>query len=222
MELMLDTANLDEVIELDAMLDVAGVTTNPTIITGSGRAPEEVIGDLVGYLRPSQKLFVQVLATDTEGIVEEARRICALREKNTYAKIPVTHAGLRAIKACKAEGLGVLATAIYSADQALLAAMNGADYLAPYVNRMCAYGDGVGQVLDLLGMLSSQGLGSRVVAASFKNVSQVHELVAAGVHALTVAPDVARSMVDHPGTGIAVDEFVSAWRAAYGRASLFA
>lgn len=222
MEFMLDTASLDDIKELDGLLTIAGVTTNPTIITRSGRAPEDVIPELVGYLRPEQKLFVQVVATDAEGIVEEARRICALREENTYAKIPVTHAGLRAIKECKAEGLGVLATAIYSADQAFLAAMNGADYLAPYVNRMCGYGDGVGQVLDLLQMISSQGLDAKVVAASFKNVEQVHELVAAGIPAVTVAPDVVRMMMDHPGTQIAVDEFSVAWDASYGRSTLFA
>lgn len=222
MEFMLDTASLDDIKELDGLLTIAGVTTNPTIITKSGRAPEDVIPELVGYLRPEQKLFVQVVATDAEGIVEEARRICSLREENTYAKIPVTHAGLRAIKECKAEGLGVLATAIYSADQAFLAAMNGADYLAPYVNRMCGYGDGVGQVLDLLQMISLQGLDAKVVAASFKNVEQVHELVAAGTPAVTVAPDVVRMMMDHPGTQIAVDEFSAAWDASYGRSTLFA
>jgi fructose-6-phosphate aldolase 1 len=176
-----------------------------------------VADDMLSVLSDDQLLFMQTVATGFDGIMADARRICSLRPRNMYVKIPVTHEGLRAIKAAKAEGLGVLATAIYSADEAFLAAMNGADYLAPYVNRMENYGDGVGQVEDLLEMLAVNGMGAKVVAASFKNASQVHELVVAGIQAVTVPPDVLRAMVDHPGTGIAVGEFSAAWRAAYGR-----
>ena len=217
MEVIIDTADINEIKELDSLLNVAGVTTNPTIITRSGRTPEEVADSMLSVLSDDQLLFMQAVATDFDGIMADARRICSLRPRNMYVKIPVTHDGLRAIKAAKAEGLGVLATAIYSADEAFLAAMNGADYLAPYVNRMEDYGDGVGQVEDLLRMLEANNLPAKVVAASFKNANQVHRLVVAGIQAVTVPPEVVRSMVDHPGTRIAVDEFSAAWREAYGR-----
>jgi TalC/MipB family fructose-6-phosphate aldolase len=220
MELILDTADLDAIKELDGLLDVTGVTTNPSIIAKSGHAPEEVIGGLVDYLRPDQKIFIQTVQTDFDGMMEEARHICGIRPENMYVKIPVTHDGLRAIKAAKAEGLGVLATAIYSADEAFMAAMNGADYLAPYVNRMCNYGDGIGQVVELIEMLAVQDLPSKVVAASFKNADQVHQLILAGIQAVTVPPAVALSMIDHPGTQIAVDEFTTNWKTAFGRTTL--
>ena len=220
MEFMLDTADLDAVKELDEILTIAGVTTNPTIITKSGKTFEQVISDLVAYLRPDQKLFVQSVSTDVAGMLEEARYINALRSENTYVKIPVTREGMKAIKAAKAEGLNVLATAIYSADEAFLAALNGADYLAPYVNRMCNYGDGVGQVIDLINMIETQGLDAKIVAASFKNVEQVHTLIAAGIQAVTVPPEIVRTMIDHPGTEIAVGEFTDAWDKAFGRTTL--
>ena len=220
MEFILDTADLEAVKQLDELLTIDGVTTNPSIITKSGKTPEQVIKEFVEYLRPEQKFFVQVVSTDYEQMLEEARYICNLRPKNTYVKIPVTHNGYKAIKQLKSEGLGVLATAIYSADEAFLAAMNGADYLAPYVNRMCNYGDGIGQVLDLLQMLETQGLSSKILAASFKNVEQVHALIAAGIQSVTVPPEVVFSMIDHPGTKIAVDEFSAAWSEAYGRDTL--
>lgn len=220
MEFILDTADLEAVKQLDELLTIDGVTTNPSIITKSGKTLEQVIKDFVEYLRPEQKFFVQVVSTDYEQMLEEARYICSLRPKNTYVKIPVTHNGYKAIKQLKSEGLGVLATAIYSADEAFLAAMNGADYLAPYVNRMCNYGDGIGQVLDLLQMLETQGLSSKILAASFKNVEQVHTLIATGIQSVTVPPEVVFSMIDHPGTKIAVDEFSAAWRGAYGRDTL--
>ena len=221
MEFVLDTADLEAVKQLDELLTIEGVTTNPSIITKSGKTPEQVIKEFVEYLRPEQKFFVQVVSTDYEQMLEEARYICSLRPKNTYVKIPVTHNGYKAIKQLKSEGLGVLATAIYSADEAFLAAMNGADYLAPYVNRMCNYGDGIGQVLDLLQMLETQGFeNTKVIAASFKNVEQVHALIAAGIQSVTVPPEVVFTMIDHPGTKIAVDEFSTAWHEAYGRDTL--
>lgn len=220
MEFILDTADLEAVKQLDELLTIDGVTTNPSIITKSGKAPEQVIKDFIEYLRPEQKFFVQVVSTDYEQMLEEARYICSLRPKNTYVKIPVTHNGYKAIRQLKSEGLGVLATAIYSADEAFLAAMNGADYLAPYVNRMCNYGDGIGQVLDLLQMLETQGLSSKILAASFKNVEQVHALIAAGIQSVTVPPEIVFSMINHPGTQIAVNEFSAAWREAYGRDTL--
>ena len=221
MEFILDTADLEAVKQLDELLTIEGVTTNPSIITKSGKTPEQVIKEFIEYLRPEQKFFVQVVSTDYEQMLEEARYICSLRPKNTYVKIPVTHNGYKAIKQLKSEGLGVLATAIYSADEAFLAAMNGADYLAPYVNRMCNYGDGIGQVLDLLQMLETQGFeNTKVIAASFKNVEQVHTLIAAGIQSVTVPPEVVVTMIDHPGTKIAVDEFSVAWREAYGRDTL--
>ena len=216
MELFLDTANAQAVAELSKVLTIAGVTTNPTIITKSSKTAKQVFDEMNAVLAPEQKMFLQTVATDFDGIMDEARYICGLRE-NMYVKIPVTPTGLQAIKVAKQEGLKVLATAIYSADEAFFAAMNGADYLAPYVNRMCNYGDGVQAVRELQEMLEVHGLASKICAASFKNGNQVHELVLAGAEAVTVAPAVVSAMVDHPGTKIAVDEFTQAWNAAYGR-----
>ena len=222
MELILDTADAAAVKELNDTLTIAGVTTNPTIITKSGKTPEQVADQMLNVLSDDQLFFMQTVAEDFDGMMKDARTICALRPKNMYVKIPVTPTGLKAIKAAKAEGLGVLATAIYSADEAFLAAMNGADYLAPYVNRMCNYGDGVAQVRDLLQMLAVNGLPSKVVAASFKNGNQVHELIKAGIQAVTVPPAVVWGMAKHPGTQIAVTEFTEAWSAAFGRTTFAA
>jgi len=220
MEFILDTADVNEIKKLNELLTLKGVTTNPTIITKSKKSFQKTVEDIIGVLDEEQLLFVQAIATTCDEIVEEAKYICSLREKNTYVKIPVTHEGLKAIKACKKIGLGVLATAIYTADQAFMAALNGADYLAPYVNRMENYGDGIQEVKDLIEMLKVNNLSSKVVAASFKNKKQVHDLIVAGIQAVTVPVDVAYSMINHPGTEIAVEEFTENWNNAYGRKTL--
>ena len=220
MEFILDTADVNEIKKLNELLTLKGVTTNPTIITKSKKNFQETVEDIIEVLDEEQLLFVQAIATTCDEIVEEAKYICSLREKNTYVKIPVTHEGLKAIKDCKKIGLGVLATAIYTADQAFMAALNGADYLAPYVNRMENYGDGIQEVKDLIEMLRVNNLSSKVVAASFKNKKQVHDLIVAGIQAVTVPVDVAYSMINHPGTEIAVEEFTENWNNAYGRKTL--
>lgn len=220
MEVIIDTADINEIKELDSLLNVAGVTTNPTIITRSGKTPEVALKEIIDYLRPDQKLFVQVVSTDYDGIMAEARKINALRPENTYAKIPVSPAGLKACKDAKAEGLNVLSTSVYSSEQGFLAAVNGADYIAPYTNRMSNYGDGIQQVKDLIEMLRVQDLDSKVMAASLHNTNQVHELIKAGIQAITFPPAVLHAMIDHPGTQIAVDEFSASWEKAYGRNEL--
>lgn len=220
MEFILDTADVQEIKNLNELLTVAGVTTNPTIITKSGKDFQTTVKEIIEVLDEEQTFFIQAISATCEEIVEEAKYIDSLRKKNIYVKIPVTHEGLKAIKECKKLGIGVLATAIYTADQAFMAAMNGADYLAPYVNRMENYGDGIKEVKDLIEMLRVNGLNSKVVAASFKNKKQVHELIVAGIQAVTVPVDVAYAMINHPGTEIAVGEFTENWNKAFGRRTL--
>ncbi|NBK98054.1 MAG: fructose-6-phosphate aldolase [Erysipelotrichia bacterium] len=220
MELILDTADVKAIKELNELLTIEGVTTNPTIITKSNKTFDVVVKEIIDVLNEDQKLFIQAVSTTCDEIVEEAKYIHSLREKNMYVKIPVTHEGLKAIKKCKALGLNVLATAIYSADQAFLAALNGADYLAPYVNRMDNYGDGVGNVKDLIQMIKVHNMNTKIIAASFKNTRQVHELISAGIQSVTVPADIAYAMINHPGTQIAVDEFSHNWQQAYGKTTL--
>lgn len=217
MELIIDSSNIEQIKELNDLLTITGVTTNPTILTKSGREAMDVVKDLCEVLSEDQLLFIQTVQTSFEGIMEEAKMISSIRNKNMYVKIPVTHEGLRAIKECKKLGIHTLATAIYTADQAFLAAMNGAEYLAPYTNRMCNYGDGVQDVKDLIEMLRVNHMPAKVIAASFKNTYQVHELIKAGIQAVTVPCDVLYQMVDHPGTKIAVGEFSVNWQRAYNR-----
>ncbi|MBF0578777.1 hypothetical protein IM774_03025 [Erysipelotrichaceae bacterium RD49] len=126
-----------------------------------------------------------------------------------------------AFEQAKKEGIGVLATAIYTPGQAFLAAMNGADYRVSYVNCMDDDGNGVEAIKDLIEMLKVHQLPAKVVAASFKNTRQVHELTKAGIQAVTVPDDVVYKMIEHPGTGIALNEFTNNGNEAYPRKTRF-
>lgn len=221
MEFFLDTADIKAIAELSEILPIDGVTTNPTILSKSGRTPVEFFADLEQVLAPEQKIIAQVVATDVEGMLADARKISSLRGgHNIVVKIPVTPEGYRAMRMAVAEGISVLATGIYSPDQAFWAAKTGVDYMAPYVNRMCNYGDGVGQVVELVQTLAQYNLSAKVCAASFKNVDQVHRLLAAGCPAVTVGPNIVYDMIGHLGTLAAIEQFNKDWQAVYGSLEL--
>lgn len=137
MEFMLDTVNLAEIKKWAQILPLAGVTSNPTIIKREGELDFfehlKKVRELIG---PQPSLHVQVVAKDTAGMVAEAKKLQAELGGNLYIKIPVTQEGLVAIKQLKKADFKVTATAIYTTMQGLLALEAGADYLAPYYNRM--------------------------------------------------------------------------------------
>ena len=172
MELFLDTVNITAIKDLNKTLTIDGVTTNPSILSASKRNPFDVINAIIEILEPNQKLFIEVMANNCDDMVKEAAFINGLRE-NCYAKIPVSFEGLKAIKICKEREYKTLATAIFTSTQAYLAAKNGADYLAPYVNRMNMYLDGIDETIKLQNVIWNNGFKSKVVAASFKEVEQI-------------------------------------------------
>jgi TalC/MipB family fructose-6-phosphate aldolase len=221
MKLFLDTADLTAIKELDEILHIEGVTTNPTILAKTNKEPKVVLEEIAQYLKDDQLLFAQVLANTCSDMMEEARQLMKIKKKNMVVKIPVTKEGLKAIKQCRKEGIPTLATAIYSAQQGMMAALNGANYLAPYVNRMENYGDGIGQVADLQLMLENYNLHTEIVAASFKNANQVYQLLKAGVDSMTLPVDVAKSCYEHPATTVAVGQFTANWLKTYHRKELF-
>ena len=105
MELIIDSSNIEQIKELNELLTITGVTTNPTILTKSNREAMDVVKDLCEVLSEDQLLFIQTVQTSFEGIMEEAKMISSIRKKNMYVKIPVTHEGLRAIKECTVEDI---------------------------------------------------------------------------------------------------------------------
>ncbi|HPW52909.1 MAG TPA: transaldolase family protein, partial [Erysipelotrichaceae bacterium] len=210
MKLIIDTANVKEIKRLCEILNVWGVTTNPTIIARENKPFEKVIAEIDEVLDKKQTLFVQVVSTDYESMVEEGRYIASLR-KNIVVKVPVTADGLKAIKTLHKEGIKILATAINNATQGFVAALNGAEYLAPYVNRMSNYTDGVEETIILQEMLDEHDLDTEIIAASLKNTGQVKELIRNGIESVTLPVDIADLMYLNPATDEAIDAFTNNW-----------
>jgi fructose-6-phosphate aldolase 1 len=182
----------------------------------SGIGLNQLLLELDTVLGTGARFHAQVVSQTVNGMVEEAKRLHEL-PYDMVIKIPATETGLTAIKKIKAENITVLATAIYSVQQGFLAALCGADYLAPYVNRIYAMGtDGVAVAADLQLLLNQHQLNCKLLPASFKNTQQVMDVLKLGVAAITLPYDVAAQMLAHPAVQPAVDKFTSDWGEAFG------
>ena len=210
-ELYLDTADVNETARFNRCLPLRGITTNPSILAKSKKGLLETLESMSGILGSKARFHAQVVSTDVSGMVAEARALNEL-PYDIVVKVPATEMGLNAIKLIQ-----VLATAIYSAHQGFLAALCGADYLAPYVNRIDAMGEsGVEVVADLQLLLNQNNLPAKILAASFKNTRQVVDVMKLGIDAITLPVDVATQMFAHPAVQPAVDQFTKDWNGAFG------
>lgn len=213
---MLDTANLDAIQKAVDLYPIEGVTTNPTIVARENRPFKEVMLSIREIIGPNRMLHAQVLGKTAQIMLEEARAMRQM-DPELIIKVPVTPQGIKAIKLISAEGIRITATAILTPQQALMAAMAGAEFLAPYVNRLdniC--GDGTQLVAEIVHLIDVYGLKAKVLAASFKNVQQVREVAKAGAQSVTIAPDVFDLLLAHPLTDSGIAGFVSDWESVYG------
>ncbi|MBR2468425.1 MAG: fructose-6-phosphate aldolase [Clostridia bacterium] len=225
MELMFDNANIDTIKEFAEIYPFVGVTSNPTIIKKEGkidffnhfRKLREVIG-------ADKSLHIQVVSQTAEEMIKEAEKIVENIDKDVYIKIPVTEEGLKAIKNLKSRGFRVTATAIYTKMQGLVAIAAGADYIAPYFNRIQSRGsDAAATVACFRQNIDFFGKKTKILAASFHHGGQVIKALQAGADAVTLSPDLLREMICINPTNYienAITTFAADWEESQGTKSI--
>ena len=218
MEFIIDTINLEEIKDAVEYMPVVGVTSNPTIVKAT--APK----DFFAHMREIRKiignersLHIQVISKECDEIVKEAHRILEEVDKDVYIKVPVSYEGVKAIKALKAEGINVTATAVYDLMQAYMALAAGSDYIAPYVNRIGNLGgDPFELIAQLQDRIETDGYDCKILAASFKGVQQVKDSFNCGAEAITAPVAVLKQIFANPNIEKAVDDFNNDWYSIYG------
>lgn len=214
---MVDSADLKGIKRCAEYFPISGVTTNPTIISSAKSDFKKLLLSIREIIGDDKMLHVQTTSTMAEDIVREAHMIRSLVGGKFYIKIPITEEGLKAIGLCKAEGIGVTTTAIFTQQQALIAARAGADFVAPYINRLDnIVSDGVHVVEEIVQLFKMQNMETKVLAASFKTVEQVHKVSMTGAHSVTISPELFGMLIYHPLTMYAIDAFDSDWENVYG------
>ncbi|WP_160724890.1 transaldolase family protein [Bacillus sp. USDA818B3_A] len=217
MKLYIDSANVKKIEYINEYYPIAGVTTNPSIIVKENRPYLDLLKEIRAVIGDEKELFVQAIGGSAEEIVEEAKFIQRQITGNVVVKIPVTEEGIKAIKLLAPEKIPTLATTIYTSFQALIAGMAGAKYVAPYVNRIDNLtGNGVKVVSEISQFFSSYLMTTEIIAASFKNVQQVHDVCLAGAQSVTVGTDLIEKFLAFPATLQDVSAFKNEWQNMYG------
>lgn len=219
MEIYLDSANIEEIkIANDEWGVISGVTTNPTLIAKEGKDYEDVIREILDII--DCHISVETTNTDVKGMVEDAKRFSEISD-DIVTKIPMTSEGLKAIAAINKIGDGdirVNATLIFSANQALLASLAGADYVSIFVGRLDDIGhSGIGVVKETVDVLDNLKFRTivdiksetNVIAASIRHPLHVIEAVKAGADIATVPFNVLEKMIRHPLTDIGIEKFMN-------------
>ncbi len=208
MEFMLDCANLSDLQHGLDYYPVDGITTNPSIL--KAELPFSYYEHLkaIKALCGERTFHVQLGSLTCEEMLREAERIQEAVGKDVYLKVPVTEEGVKAIKSLKKRGDHVTATSIYYPIQGIMAIHSGADYLAPYCNRMSNNEiDFRAAISQLRSLIDRDGYSSRILAASFKNAAQVTQSIEAGAHAVTVQPVLLKAAMHSALVSDAVDAF---------------
>ena len=210
MKLLIDDARLDAIKKLYEIYPVAGVTTNPTILSRIGGNPFDTLKAIRNFIGEDADLHVQAVSRRAEQIVDEARHIVEVLGANTFVKIPAVTEGFKAMKILgDTSEIQITATAIYTPMQAFIAGQCGASYAAPYVNRIDNMGfDGIRVAQEIQQIFSANRMETEVIAASFKNSQQVLELCKCGVGAATLSPEIFSALVKNAAIDSAVESFI--------------
>ena len=209
MKLFIDTANIDEIKEINEWGVICGVTTNPSLIAKEGRDFKEVVKEIAEIV--DGPISAEVISLDKDGMLHEARELAKIHP-NIVIKIPMTAHGLKAVKVLSKEGIKTNVTLIFSANQALLAAKSGATYVSPFIGRLDDIGnEGMDIIEDIVQIFDFHNIKSEIIAASIRHPIHVLEAAKAGSHIATIPYKVFLQMLNHPLTDIGIEKFLKDW-----------
>ena len=215
MRFFLDTANIDEIKEVNDMGVISGVTTNPSLIAKEGRDFKETIKEIASIV--DGPISGEVNSDDAEGMIKEGREIAAIHP-NMVVKIPMTAEGLKAVKVLNKEGIKTNVTLVFSATQALLAARAGATYVSPFLGRLDDISTpGMDLIRTIAEIFAVHDIDTQIIAASVRNPIHVIDAALAGADIATVPTKVIEQMLKHPLTDQGIEKFKQDWEATFGK-----
>ena len=209
MKLFIDTANVDDIREANALGVICGVTTNPSLIAKEGRDFKEVVTEITSIV--DGPISAEVISLEHEKMVEEAVELAAIHP-NIVIKIPMCAEGLKATKILTEKGIKTNVTLIFSAVQALLAARAGATYVSPFLGRLDDIGqDGMILIEDIAAIFDIHGISTEIIAASVRHPVHVLAAAKAGAHVATIPYKTIVQMINHPLTTSGFERFLKDW-----------
>lgn len=209
MKVYIDSADVGEVRTANELGLVDGVTTNPSLVSTTDRNYRDIVTELDEFV--DGPISVEVIATDHEEMLREAREYDTWGE-NIAVKLPMTRDGMKALRQLSSEGVKTNITLVFSANQALIAAKNGATMVSPFIGRLDDVGhDGIDLVREIREVYDAHGFDTDILAASIRHPKHVKEAAKVGADAATLPPSVADAMFEHPKTDEGLEAFLDDW-----------
>ncbi len=208
MAIFLDSGDVNEINRFMKMGIIRGVTTNPTILmkdgfSGGMKELKERQMEIAKIIEP-YPLSVEVTTNDRDAMLGQAQEFADWAD-NINVKITIHGPegeldNLVIIHLLETEyDIRVNVTAMMSAQQGLLAALAGATYVSLFGGRINNMGyNSVDEIAKLRCLLDDQGLKSKIIIGSTREILNVVEWLEAGAHIVTVTPKLLEGMIIHP------------------------
>jgi transaldolase len=218
MKFFIDTANLNDIKEAEALGILDGVTTNPSLMAKEGIKGQENI--LKHYVTICElvdgPISAEVISTDFKGMVSEGENLAALHP-NIVVKVPMTKDGVKAIKYFSDNGIKTNCTLVFSAGQAILAAKAGATMVSPFLGRIDDSGwDGVQLIEQIAHIYSLHDFETEILAASIRSSLHIVKCAEAGAHIATCPLSSITGLFNHPLTDIGLEKFLADYKKVNG------
>ncbi|HIQ49102.1 MAG TPA: fructose-6-phosphate aldolase, partial [Aquifex aeolicus] len=198
MKFFLDTANIEEIKKASEWGILDGVTTNPTLISKTGRPFKEVVQEILEIV--DGPVSLETVSLDAEGMIREGKLLAEMGE-NVVVKIPMTPEGLKAVQALESEGIPTNVTLVFSPTQALLAAKAGASYVSPFVGRLDDIsGEGMKLIEEIKTIFTNYEFDTEIIVASVRHPMHVLEAAIIGADICTMPFKVMEQLFKHPLT----------------------
>lgn len=210
MKFFIDTANIAQIAEANALGILDGVTTNPSLMAKEGIKGEAAIQQHYKTIcqMVDGDISAEVLGTTFDSIIAEGKVLAALHP-NIIVKVPMIKDGVKAIKWFTDNGIKTNCTLVFSAGQAILAAKAGATYVSPFVGRIDDSGwDGMRLIEQIASIYRIQGFATQILVASIRNVNHIIEAATMGAHVCTSPLEPILGLLYHPLSDIGLAKFV--------------
>ena len=214
MKFFIDTANLDQIREAQAMGILDGVTTNPSLmakegITGATNILKHYV-DICTIVEGD--VSAEVISTDFDGMVREGEALAALHPQ-IVVKLPMIADGIKACKYFSDKGIKTNVTLVFSAGQALLAAKAGATYMSPFIGRLDDIStDGLALIADIRLIYDNYGFETQILAASVRHTMHIMDCAKIGADVMTGPLSAIKGLLKHPLTDIGLAQFLEDYK----------
>lgn len=214
MKFFIDTANLNQIKEAEALGVLDGVTTNPSLMAKEGiTGSDNILKHYVAICEAVEgDVSAEVIATDLAGMIKEGEALAALHPQ-IVVKIPMIEDGIKALKYFSDQGIKTNCTLVFSAGQALLAAKAGATYVSPFIGRLDDIStDGLNLIEEIREIYDNYAFETQILAASVRHTMHVIDCAKIGADVMTGPLSSIKGLLKHPLTDIGLAQFLADYK----------